>query len=80
MTDTEVTMREHTFERAVTGRRGFTLVEMLTAMVMFAALGLVATNFMLKQGAAVARTTEVASATQGVRAAFGARREALPLS
>lgn len=47
---------------------GFTLIEMLIAAVMFGVLGLAATNFMLRHGAAVSRTSEVAAAQQGVRA------------
>ncbi|MCG8466938.1 MAG: type II secretion system GspH family protein [Gemmatimonadetes bacterium] len=49
--------------------RGFTLVEMLIALVMFSVIGLAATNFMMKQSQFMGRTSEVASAQQGVRAA-----------
>jgi len=63
-------MRDHTVGRPALKSRGFTLAEMLMAMVMFGVLGIAATNFMIRQGAAVARTTEVASAQQGVRASL----------
>ncbi len=49
--------------------RGFTLVEMLIALVMFSVIGLAATNFMIKQSQFMGRTAEVSSAQQGVRAA-----------
>ncbi len=63
-------MRDHAVDRSASRIGGFTLVEMLISMVMFGVLGLVATNFMLKQGAAVGRTIEVAAAEQGVRASL----------
>jgi len=50
--------------------RGFTLIEMLISLVMFSAVGLVAVGFMLKQGAALTRSTEVTAAQQGVRASL----------
>ncbi len=50
--------------------RGFTLIEMLMALAMFSAIGLVATTFMMKQAAALQRTSEVTAAAQGVRAAL----------
>ncbi len=49
---------------------GFTLVEMLIALVMFTAVSVAATTFMLKQGAAANRTNEVAAAQQGARTAL----------
>ena len=48
---------------------GFTLVEMLMALVMFSVVGLVSMQFMTRQSAAFNRTNEVAAAQQGVRAA-----------
>lgn len=50
--------------------RGFTLVEMLIAIVMFGLLGFIATQFMVRQTQSMSRTTEVAAAQQGVRAAI----------
>jgi len=64
----EVSMQDCTGVRPRGGRGGFTLVEMLIAMVMFSVMGLVATNFMIKQTAAVSRSSEMAAAEQGVRA------------
>lgn len=49
---------------------GFTLIEMLISLVMFSAIGLVAVSFMMKQGAALSRSTEVTAAQQGVRTAL----------
>jgi len=49
--------------------RGFTLVEMMIALVMFSVIGLAATKFMLDQSRFMSRAAEVSSARQGVRAA-----------
>jgi len=48
---------------------GFTLVEMLMALVMFSMIGLASTRFMIRQSAGFNRTNEVATAQQGVRTA-----------
>ncbi len=49
---------------------GFTLIEMIISLALFSAVGLVAVAFMMKQGAALIRSTEVTAAQQGVRAAL----------
>jgi len=51
------------------GARGFTLVEMLIALVMFSVVGLASMRFMIQQSAGFNRTNELAAAQQGVRTA-----------
>lgn len=49
---------------------GFTLVETLVALVVFAVIGLGATRFLIEQTAAATRTTEAAATHQNARAAL----------